>query len=45
LQKLVPGLDDPAGLTHGILGEIRRGIPTLPEVREFLKQRGYTMAW
>ena len=22
----------------------RRGIPTLPEVREFLKQRGYTMA-
>jgi len=30
LQKLVPGLDDPAGLTHGMLEEIFRGKPAVP---------------
>jgi len=30
LQKLVPSLDNPAGLTNGILGDILRGKPAVP---------------
>ena len=39
LQNLVPGLDNPAGLTNGILGQILRGKPAPGEPQQAPNQQ------